>query len=160
MTWRDTALHAARVQVLVNASWLLAPLFVRDAGPTDPANWSRWWSAAVDFRPGGPAPRQEELVAFSPALSKRWQESRTAFDRWLASQPADLPPPVEQQRLNSFARRTGALPAPRTLTVLVVPFGDELFLRPERDRLVVDAGLRAAEVRYLRLLDPVLADFF
>lgn len=160
MTWRNTAADAARVQVLARPSWLLAPLFVRDSGPTEPADWSRWWAAAVAFRPGGAAPRVADLVAFSPALSQRWQEVRSDFDRWLTAQPTELPPPVEQQWLHSFPRRTGRFPAPRTLTVLVVPFGGELFLRPEPDRLVVDAALRRDEVRYVLLLDPVFADFF
>jgi hypothetical protein len=160
MTWRNTAADAARVQVLAGPSWLLAPLFVRDGLP--PAllpDWSSWWSRAVAFRPGGAALAPADLID-SPELARRWQASSAAFDTWCASRPATADPPVEQERLSTFAERTGGPPAPRTLTVLVVPFGDELFRRPEPDRLVVDAALRRDGNRYLRLLDPVFADFF
>lgn len=160
MTWRNTTADAARVQVLVNPSWLLAPLFVRDELP--PAllpEWASWWSRAVAFRPGGAAPGPTGLID-SPELARRWQASGVAFDAWYASRPASVDFPVEQARLTTFAGRTGGPPAPRTLTVVVVPFGDELFLRPEPDRLVVDAALRRDETRYVRLLDPVFADFF
>jgi hypothetical protein len=160
MTWRNTAADAARVQVLVNPSWLLAPLFLRDELPSALLpQWSSWWSRALAFRPGGAAPAPTELIE-SPELARRWQASRAGFDAWCASRPTGRDVPVEQQRLDSYRERTGQPPAPRTLTVLVVPFGDELFLRPEPDRLVVDAALRRDEDRYAALLDPVFADFF
>ncbi len=163
MTWRNTAFDAPRVHLLVDPPWLLAPLFVRGRVPPDllPA-WSRWWSAAVEFRPGGPAPRQEDLVAFSPGLAKRWQDSRVTFDEWVAGRPT-VPrtgAAVEQELLSTFATRFGRPAAPRTLTVLVVPSGGALFLRPEPGRLVVDAELRLTGERYRALLDPVLADYF
>ena len=161
MTWRNTTGDVARVQVLANPQWLLAPLFLRETLPADlTPDWQRWWSAAVAFRPGGAAPRPEDLVAFSPELGQRWRHAQPGFEPWLAGQPTELRPAIEQQRLDSFAARTGEAPAPRTLTVLVVPFGDELILRPEPDRLVVDAALRQDDVRYASLLDAVFADFF
>lgn len=160
MTWRSTAFDAARIELLVDPPWLLAPLFVRRDLPTALLpDWSRWWSAAVSFRPGGAAPRQENLID-SPALAERCRTSGAALDHWLATRPIDQEPPVEQQRLDSFTVTTGDAPAPRRLTVLVVPFGAPLFLRPEPDRLVVDAVLRLTGDRYRQLLDPVFADFF
>lgn len=167
MTWRTTAFDAPRIELLVDPQWLLAPLFVRRAVPGGrEQDWQRWWSAAVAFRPGGPAPRQQDLVAFSPALTELWQSTSADFDRWCRErQPTAAVPPVEQQRLASFEARCGHPPAPRTLIVLVVPFGRAppvggLLLRPESDRLVVDAGVRLTGAPYLELLDPVLADFF
>lgn len=161
MTWRNTAFDAARVQVLLDPPWLLAPLFLRDGLPTAlMPDWSRWWSAAVAFRPGGAAPRQAELID-SRELGERWRAREAAFDDWLARRVAfDLVRPIEQEVLEVFGSRHHHAPAPRTLTVLVVPYGDELFLRPEPDRLVVDAALRLSGDRYRRLLDPVLTDFF
>ena len=163
MTWRSTAFDAARVALIVDPPWLLAPLLVRErsSAPALESDWDRWLTAAVAFRPGGAAPRAEDLVAFSPALSQRWREMRPGIQRSLDSPPpAAQVVPVEQQRLDTFRRRTGREPAPRMLIVLVVPFGAGLFLRPEHDRLVVDTALRLSGEHYLSLLDPVLAEFF
>lgn len=169
MTWRSTTFDAPRIELLVNPSWLLAPLLARESLPTKwLTDWSTWWASAVRFRPGGPAPRQQDLVAFSPTLTEFWQAvtadfdaAGTSLDQLLAERiPAGPVRPVEQDLLDSFAARTGRTPAPRTLTVLVVPFGEDLFVRPEPNRLVVDADLRLAGERYRELLDPVLDDFF
>ncbi|QNK80100.1 hypothetical protein [Nakamurella sp. PAMC28650] len=125
------------------------------------ADWPAWWEQAVDYRPGGPAPRVADLVAFSPALSDSWPQVVNWFDKWLGRRrPTDPGPSVEHAMLDDFDRRYGRPPAHRSMRVLVIPVIGSLFIRPEPDRLVVSVGLRRDVSRYRDLLDPVLVDFF
>ena len=125
------------------------------------ADWPAWWSEALDFRPGGPAPRQSDLLGFSPALSDLWAQVESWFDRWTSKRRVvDSAPGTEAQRLADLADRAGRSPVPRSIRVLVAPVVGEMFLQPEDDRLVVSSALRARPDRYFELLDPVLTDYF
>ena len=177
MSVRFTGFDRARVLLTVDPEWLLAPLFARQiagipmSGPgipealTDPVppaelradpraavDWPRWWEAAVAFRPGGPPPRQSDLVAFSPALTRLWAAAMPEFDQWLASRPrAGAGTGTEAGIIAAVDD-----PAPVTVQVLQVPVRGTLLLRPERDRLVVSPAARGTD-RYRAVLTELFA---
>ncbi|MET3803497.1 hypothetical protein ABIB25_000481 [Nakamurella sp. UYEF19] len=125
------------------------------------ADWPAWWEQAVDFRPGGPAPRPTDLIEFSAALRDIWPEVEPWYDRWAARRrPTEPGPTVEQTLLGGFEELHGRPPAHRSISVLLVPVVGHLFIRPEPDRIVVSVGLRRDLPSYRDLLDPVLADYF
>lgn len=125
------------------------------------ADWPAWWSEALDFRPEDAAPRTDELIEFSPALSDLWLQVQSWFDRWMTRRKVvDSAPGVEMARLAGFTERTGNPPAHRTLRILVAPVLGEMFLQPEADRLVVSGALRGNQERYFELLDPILQEYF
>lgn len=115
MTFRNTLMDGPHIGAVVDPSWLLAPLFARDAAGLDvgatelpgnllpsaepasvdpevlaqaAADWPAWWTGACEFRPGPPAPRTLDLVHFSPALTALWTPVERAFDRWRRTRPA------------------------------------------------------------------------
>lgn len=163
MSVRFTGFDRPRVIVVADPEWLLAPLFARQAGeisadgpdlpgslvervppsglradPQAAADWPRWWSAAVAFHPGGPPPRQSDLVAFSPALSRLWSQMLPGFDRWAAARPS----PSADARLEVPVIDAINHPALHTLRILQIPVDGELLMRPGRDRLVVSPATR------------------
>ncbi len=125
------------------------------------ADWPIWWTEAVDHRPGPVAPRQVDLLAFSPALTELWAEVAGQFDKWLARRAEpERSAAVERRIMAAAAARKDRLPAAGKLTVMVIPVVGNLFIRPDDDRIVVTQALRDHAERYEALLEPVLNELF
>ena len=133
MSFRNTLLDGPHIGVVTDPSWLLAPLYARDAaglrpagglpGPLVPAaapesldpdlvaaataDWPAWWAAACEFRPGPPAPRTLDLVHFSPALTELWKPVERSYDKWRRGRRGDPAPAHDDARVVEHALLDG-----------------------------------------------------
>ena len=189
MTVRNTMFDGPHVGVVADPSWLLAPLYARDAaglrpaggqpGPLDPAaetvafeddlvgaataDWPGWWSAACEFRPGPPAPRTLDLVHFSSALTEVWKPVERSFDRWRRARHSRRPDEareVEHRLLDGFEQANGRSPAPRTLRILQIPVAGSFLDSPAPGMLIVSAELRQSPDAWAAALAPLLPQHF
>ncbi len=125
MSFRNTLLDGPHIGVVTDPSWLLAPLYARDAAGLRPAgglpgplvppaapevldaalvaaatsDWPAWWAAACEFRPGPPAPRTLDLVHFSPALTELWKPVERSYDKWRRTRPGAPAPAHDDARV-------------------------------------------------------------
>lgn len=214
--FRNSRWDRAALGLILDPSWLLAPLYARDVagltpavveggasipGPLDPspatastaaahdvvaasADWPEWWSAALAFRPGTPAPRVADLIAGSAALQALWTELATGFATWLAArqQPgsgsaaasgsaagsaASAASASEQQArrvesaaLSGFADRNGRDPGRWAVRILQIPVAGHYLYAPEDRRIVVSAALRHDPDGYAEALAAELPRHF
>jgi hypothetical protein len=112
------------------------------------SGWPGWWAAALDYRPGTPAPLVSDLIGECPALQAMWATVESGFTDWLAARaPSD--PVVEQQArrierdaLAGFAASQGRDPGRWTVRMLQIPVGGHYLYAPDERRIVVSASLR------------------
>lgn len=190
--FRNTRWDRAALSVSLDPVWLLAPLFTRDAaglrpddagpGAVSPAvpripvtdmdlaacasDWPTWWSAALSYRPGTPAPRPEDLIGDSPALQRLWAALARPWADWVGARPPRRPDSdarakaVERAVLTGFADDNGREPGRWTVRILEIPVTGSYLHSPEDRRIVVSAALRADPGRYRDALTAELPRHF
>lgn len=130
------------------------------------ADWPAWWTAALAFRPGTPAPRVADLIGGSAALQALWTESASGFATWTSTRPA--PPAdaeaaarrIERDALAGFAARNGRDPGRWTVRILQIPVAGHYLYSPEDRRIVVSAALRHDAEAYADALAAELPRHF
>lgn len=128
------------------------------------ADWPTWWSNALSYRPGTPAPRPKDLFAGSRALGELWSMLDQPFRAWHTALGSGavtaLGADVERDALTGFAARTGRAPGRWTVRILQIPVTDDYLFSPEPRRIVVSAALRADRERYAAALAAELPRHF
>jgi hypothetical protein len=135
----------------------------------DPApaakDWPAWWSAALAYRPGTPAPRVSDLIAGSAALRALWAAAEAGFDVWSATLASSVPPEegprrIERAALAGFAARNGRDPRRWSVRILQIPVASFYLYSPEQRRLVVSERLRHDTEAYPEALAEELSRHF